>query len=73
VEANNNSWVPNTGSSKACDTKYWLTVDLYCHLKMLLGKMFQDLDDAYDKILLQFDQVHLLIKEVLTRTPPPRN
>jgi hypothetical protein len=64
------NWVLNVGNSRGRDTKYWKTVYLYWHLKMLLGQMLQTKEEAQDKILLQLDELHLLVKEVLARLPP---
>jgi hypothetical protein len=62
-------WVSDVGSSRACHTKYLRTVDLYYHLKMLLGKVLQDREDAHDIILLQLDEVHLLLSENYDHAP----
>lgn len=38
IDAKITSWIPNTRSSRSLETKYYHTIDLYWHVKALLGK-----------------------------------
>jgi hypothetical protein len=39
-------WVLDVGTSRERDTKYWKTVELYWHIKNLLGQMLQTREEA---------------------------
>jgi hypothetical protein len=47
INAKMGSWIPDEGSSRAQDTKYWKTMDLYWYIKMGVGKIMQDMDEAH--------------------------
>jgi hypothetical protein len=45
-------WVPNVGNTRAHETKYWKTVELYWHIKTFLGEMLHTSEDAQNTIQL---------------------
>jgi hypothetical protein len=45
-------------------------VELYWHMKMLLGQMLQTREEAQSTIQLQLDEFHLLLRKILSRLPP---
>jgi hypothetical protein len=52
-------WIPNTGSSRARESQYYKTIDLYWHMKTLMGKVLVEHNEAHQEILLHLDDVHL--------------
>lgn len=57
-------WIPDTLSSRTRESQYFKTVDLYWHLKTLMGKVLVERNEAHQRILLQLDDVQLQIKLV---------
>lgn len=65
------SWILDAGSSRAQDIKYWKTVDLYWHIKTIVGKMMEDMDEAHKDILLQLNEVMLQLRDINSMLPAP--
>jgi hypothetical protein len=55
--------------TRARDTKYWKIVELYWHIKNLLGQMLQKREEAQNTMQLQLDGLHLMMCEVLAFLP----
>jgi hypothetical protein len=64
------NWVSDIGSLRGHKTKYWKMVELYWHLKVLLGQMLQNKEDTHNTIQLQLDEFHLMLQEVLDQLHP---
>jgi len=62
-------WVPGIGSLCRHESKYLRTMELYSHLKILLGQMLQTREEAQNTIQIQQDEFHLLLCEVLVHLP----
>jgi hypothetical protein len=69
VDEATTSWVSYVGNTRARETKYWKTIELYWHIKTLLGQMLQMREDTQNTIQLQLDGLHLLLREALSRLP----
>lgn len=54
--------IPNTGSSRSRDTKYNRTIDLYWHMKGLLGRALKDKQAAQNELYMQLEYIQLQIK-----------
>jgi hypothetical protein len=64
VHENICSWIPDLVSSRAMVSQYYKTIDLYWHIKALMGKVMVERNEAHKEILLQIDDVQLQIKLV---------
>lgn len=62
-------WILDVGTTWARETRYWKTVELYWHIKNLLGQMLQIREEAQNTMQLQLDGLHLMMREVLSRLP----
>jgi hypothetical protein len=45
-------WIPDVGTTRARDTKYWKTIELYWHIKNLLGQILQTREEAQNTMQL---------------------
>jgi hypothetical protein len=57
-------WVLDPGSSRARDTKYWRTMDLYWYIKTFVGKVLQDKDADHEEILIQLAEMKKQLQEI---------
>jgi hypothetical protein len=57
-------WILDTGTSHSRETKYHRTIDLYWHVKTLLGKVMTERSTAFNEILLQMEYLQLQIRAV---------
>jgi hypothetical protein len=64
VKESTSLWVPNTGSFRGRSSQYLKTVDIYWHLKTLMGRVMLDHYEARQKVLLQLNEAQLQIKLV---------
>lgn len=59
IDAELSPWIPDTGTSHSKETKYHRTIDLYWHMKTLLGKVMTERNTTYSEILLQMEYLQL--------------
>jgi len=64
VKEMTNSWVPNNGSVRGWSSQYLKTMDIYWHLKTMMGRVLLDHHEAHQEVLVQLDEVQLQIKLV---------
>jgi hypothetical protein len=64
VKETTNSWVPDTGFVRGRSSQYLKTVDIYWHLKTLMGRVLLDHHEARQEVLLQLDDMQLQVKLV---------
>lgn len=55
IDAELTDWIPDTGSSKSQKTNYYHTIDLYWHVKALLGKVMADRQAGNNEISLRLE------------------
>lgn len=58
------SWVPEIGSARTQDTKYYKLIDLYRHMKTLMGHALIERNQAHNEILLQLDEIQVQLKTI---------
>jgi hypothetical protein len=58
------SWVLDLGSMRARESQYFITIDLYWHLKFLMGKVLVEKHESHKEIILQLDNVQLQVNLV---------
>jgi hypothetical protein len=56
VEETITNWFLDVVHSRGWETKNWKTVELYWHLKTLIGQILQAKEGAQDNIQLQLDE-----------------
>jgi hypothetical protein len=64
VRETTSSWVPDTGTFRGWTSQYLKTMDIYWHLKTLMGQVLLDHHEARQEVLLQLDDVQLQVKLV---------
>jgi hypothetical protein len=52
------------GTTQARESQYLNTIDIYWHIKMLMGHFLIEQHEAHQEILLQLDDVQLQVKLV---------
>jgi hypothetical protein len=64
LDADMCSWVPDTSSSRTMETKYFKTIDLYWKNEFIMVKVLVEINETYNEVFLQLDDVKLQIKLV---------
>lgn len=50
------SWALDTGNSRGCQNHYLLTMDLYWHVRLLLGKIIMDRRQTQVNLMHRLDE-----------------
>jgi hypothetical protein len=62
VSQTTNPWVPDTGTIQGWLSHYLKTINIYWHLKTLMGRVLLDHHEARQEVLMQLDDVQLQVK-----------
>jgi hypothetical protein len=57
VQEKTQSWIPNTGNTRSHVSHYMRTIELYWHMKLLLGRAMMDRKDDKEETLLQLNKI----------------
>jgi hypothetical protein len=64
IDVDLTAWFLDTWSSFSQETKYYCTIDLYWHIKALMGKFMADMNTYTNEMSLQLEYLQLQIKVV---------
>lgn len=57
VEKDTRNWIPDTGNTRSRQTRYIQTIDLYWHIKTLLGHVLVEHSKSQTELLLCIDDI----------------